>query len=137
MKEVIYTDRAPDPVGPYSQAIRANGFIFISGQIPLLPKKDAPELEGSSSREVRQVGIQDQARQALENLKAILEAAGSSLDKVVKTSIFLSDMNNFGAVNEVYAEYFPPENDPPARATVEVSRLPKDVDVEIELIALE
>ncbi|HSR68571.1 MAG TPA: RidA family protein [Acidobacteriota bacterium] len=136
MKEVVYTDRAPDPVGPYSQAIRANGFIFISGQIPLLPKKDAPPLEGGSG-EVRRVGIQDQARQVLENLKAILEAAGSSLDKVVKTSIFLSDMDNFGAVNQVYAEYFPPDQNPPARATVEVSRLPKDVDVEIELVALE
>ncbi len=136
MKEVIYTDNAPEPVGPYSQAIRANGFIFCSGQVALLPKKETPPLPGTSSREVMRTSVEDQARQALINLKAVLEAGGSSLEKVVKTSIFLTDMGHFGAVNKVYAEFFPEDHSPPARATVAVRQLPKDALVEIEAVAV-
>lgn len=137
MKEVIYTDNAPEPVGPYSQAIRANGFLFLSGQVALLPKKVTPPLPGTSSREAMRSSLEDQTRQVLENLKAVLEAAGSSPAKVVKTTIYLTDMGNFGIVNKIYAEYFPEDQSPPARATVEVSRLPKGAAVEIEAVAVE
>ena len=124
MKEVISTAKAPKAIGPYSQAIRANGFVFVSGQIPFDPKTG--ELVGGD--------VAQQTMRVLENLKAILEAAGSSLDHVVKTGVFLKDMNDFAAMNEVYARYFP--KNPPARATVEVARLPRDVRVEIDLVAL-
>lgn len=124
MKQPITTDRGPKAIGPYSQAIRANGFIFISGQIALDPAT-GKLVEGD---------IRAQTERVMENLKGIVEAAGSSLDKVVKTSVFLKDMNDFAAMNETYGRYFP--SNPPARATVEVARLPRDVRVEIELIAL-
>ena len=124
MRTVISTDRGPKAIGPYSQAIQANGFLFISGQIPLDPKTNQL-VEGD---------IRVQTERALENLKGILEAAGSSLGRVVKTTVFLKDMGEFAAMNEVYGRYFP--SDPPARATVEVARLPRDVRVEIDLIAL-
>ena len=124
MRDVISTDRGPRAIGPYSQAIRANGFLFLSGQVSLDP----------ATQQLVQGDIAAQTTRVLENLKGVLEAAGSSLDRVVKTTVYLKDMNDFSAMNEVYARYFP--NDPPARATVEVARLPKDARVEIDLIAL-
>ncbi len=124
VKEVIATDRGPKAIGPYSQAISANGFIFVSGQIPLDPRTQQL-VEGDVARQTERV---------LENLKGIVEAAGSSLDRVVKTTVFLKDLADFAAMNEVYGRYF--ASQPPARATVEVARLPRDVRVEIELIAL-
>ncbi|UTC75758.1 RidA family protein [Treponema sp. OMZ 792] len=124
MKEIIATNKAPSAIGPYSQGIKANGFVFTSGQIPLDPATGAfPE------------GIKAQTRQSLLNVKAILEQAGTSIDKVIKTTVFLSDMNNFAAMNEVYAEIFGSSNHP-ARSAVQVARLPKDALVEIEVIAL-
>jgi 2-iminobutanoate/2-iminopropanoate deaminase len=126
MKKVIFTTDAPAPIGPYSQAITANGMVYVSGQIAIDPKTN--ELQISAD-------IQAETHQVMKNLEAILHAAGSSLDKVVKCSIFLSDMNNFAAVNEVYGTYF--TNEPPARETVEVSKLPKGVRVEISAIALQ
>ena len=123
MKKIISTDRAPAAIGPYSQAITLGGLIITSGQLPLDPATGAfPE------------GIQAQTRQSLTNVKAILEEAGSGMDKVVKTTVSLSDMNNFGAMNEVYATFFS-EGAFPARSAVEVARLPKDALVEIEVIA--
>ena len=124
MKEVIATDRGPQAIGPYSQAIRAHGFLFVSGQIALRP--DTKELVPGDTAQ--------QTQRVLENLKGIVEAAGSSLDKVVKTTVYLKDMADFTAMNEVYARYF--TKNPPARATVEVARLPRDVRVEIDLVAL-
>jgi 2-iminobutanoate/2-iminopropanoate deaminase len=124
MKEIIATTKAPKAIGPYSQAVRANGFIFISGQIPIDPATD-DLLVGD---------IGQQTTRVLENLKAILEAAGSSLDRAVKVSVFLKDMGEFAAMNAVYAKYFPAN--PPARATVQVARLPRDVGVEIDIVAL-
>jgi 2-iminobutanoate/2-iminopropanoate deaminase len=124
VKEVITTDHGPKAIGPYSQAIRANGFVFISGQIPLDPKTQQL-VEGDIARQTERV---------MENLKGIVEAAGSSLDKAVKTTVFLADMGEFAAMNEVYGRYFP--KNAPARATVQVARLPRDVRVEIDLIAL-
>jgi len=124
MKQVITTDRGPQAIGPYSQAIKANGFIFISGQIAFDPAT-GKLVEGD---------IRAQTERVMENLKGIVEAAGSAMDRVVKTSVFLKDMNDFAAMNETYGRYFP--SNPPARATVEVARLPRDVRVEIELIAL-
>ena len=124
MRDVISTDRGPRAIGPYSQAIRAGGFLFLSGQVSLDP----------ATQQLVQGDIAAQTTRVLENLKGILEAAGSSLDRVVKTTVYLKDMNDFSAMNEVYARYFP--SAPPARATVEVARLPKDARVEIELIAL-
>lgn len=124
MKQVITTDRGPKAIGPYSQAIKANGFIFVSGQIALDPATGA----------IADGDVRAQTERVMENLKGIVEAAGSSLDKVVKTTVFLKDMNDFAAMNETYGPYFPAN--PPARATVEVARLPRDVRVEIELIAL-
>ena len=124
MKEIIATNKAPSAIGPYSQGIKANGFVFTSGQIPLDPATEAfPE------------GIKAQTRQSLLNVKAILEQAGTSIDKVIKTTVFLSDMNNFAAMNEVYAEIFGSSNHP-SRSAVQVARLPKDALVEIEVIAL-
>lgn len=124
MKEVISTEKAPKAIGPYSQAIKANGLIFTAGQIAFDPAT-GQIVEGDIARQTARV---------LENLKAIVEAAGSSLDKAVKATVFLKDMNDFGAMNEVYTRYFPTH--PPARSTVEVTRLPRDVRVEIDLIAL-
>ena len=124
MREVIATDRGPKAIGPYSQAVKANGFIFVSGQIPLDPRTQEL-VEGNVARQTERV---------MENLKGIAEAAGSSLDRVVKTTVFLKDLADFPAMNEVYSRYFPAN--PPARATVQVARLPRDVGVEIELIAL-
>ncbi len=124
MYEQIETERAPLPIGPYSQAIRANGFIFVSGQIPMDPSTGAM-VSG-------QVG--EQTRQAMRNLAAILESAGSGLSKLVKTTIYLANLDDFSEVNRVYAECLGDVK--PARATVEVSRLPRDARVEIEAVAL-
>jgi 2-iminobutanoate/2-iminopropanoate deaminase len=123
MKSVIFTARGPKPVGPYSQAIKSNGFLFVSGQIALDPQSG--EFVGADVRQ--------QTERVLENLKGILEAAGSSFEHVVKTTVFLKDMNDFAAMNEVYACHFTAA--PPARSTVQAVRLPKDALVEIELIA--
>jgi 2-iminobutanoate/2-iminopropanoate deaminase len=124
MIDPIATDRAPKAIGPYSQAIRANGFVFLSGQIALDP----------NTQRVIEGGVAQQTEQVLENLKAVVEAAGSSLHHVVKTTVFLADMNDFAAMNEIYSRYF--IRNPPARSTVEVARLPRDARVEIDLIAL-
>lgn len=123
-KEVISTTEAPQAIGPYSQAVRVGSLVFVSGQIPVDP------LTG----EVVKGDIRAQTHRVLENLKGVLEAAGSSLEKVVKTTVFLANIGDYGAVNEVYAEFF--SDSRPARATVEVARLPKDVGVEIEAIAI-
>lgn len=125
MKQIISTDRAPKALGPYSQATKARGLIFVSGQIPLDPASG--RLVGAD--------VTAQVRRVMENLKGILETAGSSLDKAVRTTIFLSDLSHFDAVNKTYGEYF--KADPPARSTVQVARLPRDVLVEIDCIALE
>ena len=122
MREVISTERGPKAIGPYSQAIKAGGFLFISGQVAFDPAT-GKLVEGDVARQTARV---------LENLKAIAEAAGASLDKAVKATVYLKDMEEFAAMNEVYAEYFP--KNPPARSTVEVARLPRDVRVEIDLI---
>ena len=122
MKSVVSKD-APAAIGPYSQAIKVQGFVYTSGQIPLTP--DGEMVEGT---------IQDQTRQILENLNAVLKEAGSSLDKVIKTTIYLTDMDNFFAVNSVYSEYF--SQNYPARSTVAVKKLPKDAQIEIDAIAL-
>lgn len=124
MHEVIATANAPRAIGPYSQAIRANGFIFVSGQIPLNP----------ATMQIAEGGAAEQTEQVLANLEAVLKAAGSGLDKVVRTGVYLKDMNDFAAMNHVYERFFP--KNPPARSTVEVARLPKDVRVEIDVIAL-
>ena len=124
MKERVQTDQAPKAIGPYSQAVKANGMLFASGQVPLDPAT-GQIIEGT---------IAEQTERVLHNLKAVLEAAGTSLDRVVKTTVFLADMNDFGEMNETYGRFF--EGVAPARSTVEVSRLPKDARVEIDLIAL-
>ncbi|KAJ3363803.1 2-iminobutanoate/2-iminopropanoate deaminase [Allomyces javanicus] len=121
---VVHTENAPAAIGPYSQAVSVNGFVYCSGQIPLNPK----------TMEIVAGGVQEQTRQVLVNLKAVLEAAGSDLEHVVKTLVFLKDMNSFTAMNEIYAEFFATHK--PARAAVEVARLPKDVLVEIECVAV-
>jgi len=123
-KEVIRSDRAPLPIGPYSQAIRAGGLLFLAGQLALDPAT-GQFLAGD---------IKTQTRRALESLAAVLEAAGSSMDRVVKTTVFLKDMNDFGAMNEEYASFF--RELPPARTTIQAGRLPRDALVEIDLIAL-
>jgi 2-iminobutanoate/2-iminopropanoate deaminase len=123
LNEVIQTDYAPKAIGPYSQAIRSGSFVFLSGQIPTDPAT-GNLVSGS---------IADQTRRVLENLRAVLEGAGLSLSDVVKTSVFLKNMDDFAAMNAVYAEYFTEK--PPARSTVQVSRLPRDVDIEIDAIA--
>ena len=125
-KEVVRTERAPAPFqgAPYSQAIRANGFVFVSGQLSLEP--DHAEIVGDS--------IQEQTEKIFDNLQAILEEAGSGLDRIVKTTVFLIDLDDFQGMNEVYAQHVGAE--PPARATVEVGRLPSGALVEIEAIAL-
>jgi 2-iminobutanoate/2-iminopropanoate deaminase len=124
MRDVIATNDAPKAIGPYSQAIKANGFVFISGQIPLDP----------ATQEVIHGDVAAQTERVLQNLSGILKAAGSSLQQVVKTSVFLKSMSDFANMNEVYSRYF--NQAPPARSTVEVARLPKDVLVEIDVIAL-
>lgn len=124
MKQVIATEKGPKAIGPYSQAIKAGGFVFISGQVAFDPAT-GQLVEGDVAKQTARV---------LENLKAIAEAAGTSLDKAVKATVFLKDMNDFAAMNEVYAKYFSKE--PPARATVEVGRLPRDVRVEIDIVAI-
>ena len=124
MKEIIQTASAPQAIGPYSQAVKTNGLVFASGQIPIDP----------GSGQFVEGGIKEQTEQVIKNLAAVLEAAGSGLNRVVKTTVFLADMQEFGAMNEVYAEFF--KEQPPARATVEAARLPRDARVEIEAIAL-
>jgi 2-iminobutanoate/2-iminopropanoate deaminase len=124
MKKEVKTDKAPKAIGPYSQGIIANGLVFVSGQIAINPQ----------TGELNTGGIEEQTRLVLNNMKAVLEAAGSSLDKVIKCTVFLDDMNNFTLMNGVYGEFFTAPY--PARAAVEVARLPKDVKVEIEAIAL-
>ncbi|MBM7841890.1 RidA family protein [Herpetosiphon giganteus] len=123
-REVISTPNAPAAIGPYSQAIAIDGLLFCSGQIPLDP----------ATGQVIEGDVSAQTRQVMENIRALLAAAGTSLEKVVKTTIFLADMNDFATVNAIYGEYFP-EN-PPARSTVQVARLPRDVQVEVEVIVL-
>jgi 2-iminobutanoate/2-iminopropanoate deaminase len=123
MREIVLTDRGPKPIGPYSQAIKVNGLLFVSGQVAIDPKTN--EFLGGD--------IAQQTQRTLENIKAIVEAAGSKLSHVVKTTVFLKNMSEFSAMNEVYGRYFPAA--PPARSTVEVARLPKDALVEMELIA--
>jgi 2-iminobutanoate/2-iminopropanoate deaminase len=125
MKESIFPKDGAKPVAPYSPGMRANGFIFLSGQIPSDPK----------TCELVTGDIQAQCARVLENLKIVLTAAGLTLDDLVKTTVFLKDMNNFAKMNEEYGKFFP--NNPPARTTVEVARLPRDVGIEIEGIALE
>lgn len=125
-KEQISTDLAPGAIGPYSQAVRVGDVIYTSGQIPILP----------DSGIVVSGGIEAQTHQVFKNLSAVLDAAGTSLANVVKAMVFLKDMNDFATVNAIYATYFPPTSILPARSAVEVARLPKDVLIEIELIAL-
>ena len=123
MTETVSTEAAPKALGPYSQAVKAGGFIWCSGQIPINPATDTVEA----------TSVEDQTRQVISNLSNVLEAAGSSLSNVVKTTVFIKDMNDFAALNGVYAEMFGDTR--PARSCVEVARLPKDVKVEIECIA--
>lgn len=124
MKQLIETSKAPGAIGPYSQGIKANGFLFVSGQLPVDP----------ATGQFAEGGIAAQTKQALENVQAILAAAGCTLDDVVKTTVFIKDMNDFAVMNKAYAEYF--VKDCPARACIEVARLPKDAMVEIECIAV-
>ena len=124
MKETISTENAPGAIGPYSQAVKAGNMVFCSGQIPIDPES------GNFISE----NVVEQTRQVLKNLNAVLEAAGTDLSSVVKTTVFLADMNDFAAMNEVYAEFF--SENKPARATVQAARLPKDARVEIECIAV-
>jgi 2-iminobutanoate/2-iminopropanoate deaminase len=123
-RTVIATSRAPAAIGPYSQAIRAGGLVFVSGQIPLDP----------ATGQVAAGGIAAQAERVLESLRSILEASGSGLDRVVKTTVYLTDLGGFAEVNEVYARFFPQA--PPARATVQVAALPRGAGIEIEAVAL-
>lgn len=123
MKEVYVTDKAPRPVGPYSQVVKAGGFLFLAGQIPLTPENTMSEGD-----------ITTQAHQVMNNLQAVLEKAGASFNHVVKTTIFLADLNDFEAVNQVYAQYF--EEPYPARSTVQAARLPKGARLEIDAIAV-
>jgi 2-iminobutanoate/2-iminopropanoate deaminase len=124
MREVVATKDAPQAIGPYSQAIKAGGFVFVSGQIPIDP----------ATGNVINGDVSAQTERVMQNLSAILRAAGTSLERVVKTTVFLKSMSEFAAMNEVYGRYW--KSAPPARATVEVARLPKDVLVEIDVIAL-
>ena len=121
--EVLHTDQAPQAIGPYSQAIEAGGFVFVSGQIPLIP----------ATGELVEGSVEVQTARVLENLKAILEAAGSSLESVVKTTVYITNMDDFAKVNGIYGQYF--QENPPARVCVEVSKLPKGALVEIDVIA--
>ena len=123
MIEAVATEHAPKAIGPYSQAIKANGFVYASGQVALDPR----------TQQLVQGDVAAETERTLENLKAVVEAAGSSLSRAVKTTVYLADMADFAKMNEVYARYFPAT--PPARATVQVARLPRDARVEIDLIA--
>jgi len=123
-KSTIFTDRAPEAIGPYSQAVRVGNMLFLSGQIPLDPKTG--ELTAS--------GIKEQTKRALENLKSVVEEAGGTLDDVVKTTVYLADLSQFSGMNEVYSYYF--TQDAPARATVQVAALPKGALVEIDAVAM-
>jgi len=123
MKDVVLTDKGPKPIGPYSQAVKHNGLIFLSGQVALDPR----------SNEFVRGDIAQQTERVMENIRGILEAGGSNFNHVVKTTVFLKDMNDFAAMNEVYGKYF--KVAPPARSTVQVARLPKDALVEIEVTA--
>lgn len=123
MKDVVLTDKGPKPIGPYSQAVKHNGLIFLSGQVALDPR----------TNEFVTGDIAQQTERVMENIRGILEAGGSNLNHVVKTTVFLKDMNDFAAMNEVYGKYF--KAAPPARSTVQVARLPKDALVEIEVTA--
>lgn len=124
MKAIVNTDKAPSAIGPYSQAVKAGGFLFVSGQIPVVP----------ATGEVVAGGVKEQTKQSLENLMAILNNQGLTAENVIKTTVFIKDMNDFGEVNTIYGQYF--MKDAPARACVEVARLPKDVLVEIEAVAV-
>ena len=124
MKDLVQTDGAPKAIGPYSQAVKANGLMFCSGQVALDP----------ATGQVIAGGIREQTDRVLNNLKAVLEAGGTSLDQVVKTTVFLSDLGDFEEMNKVYGGFF--NDPPPARSTVQVARLPKDVRIEIDVIAL-
>lgn len=124
MKEIVSTDKAPGAIGPYSQAVKAGGMVFCSGQIPLDP----------ATGELVSEDVSEQTEQVLKNLGEVLAAAGTDFGKVVKTTIFLADMNDFTAVNQVYGRYF--SDNKPARATVQAARLPRDAKVEIDCIAL-
>jgi 2-iminobutanoate/2-iminopropanoate deaminase len=123
LRVAVFTERAPRPIGPYSQAVCVDGWLFISGQIPLDP----------STSVIVDQSFEKQVERVLENMKAIIEAAGGSLRDVVKTTVFLKDIKKFGAFNEVYAKYF--SKDPPARSVIEVSDLPRGVEIEVEAIA--
>ncbi len=124
MKEIISTENAPGAIGPYSQAVKTGNMVFCSGQIPIDP----------ATGEFVSSDVAEQARQVLKNLSAVLEAAGTNFNSVVKTTVFLADMNDFAAVNEIYAEFF--NDNKPARATVQAARLPRDARVEIDCIAI-
>ena len=123
MKQTIKTDRAPQAIGPYSQAVKTNGFVYVSGQVAFDP----------ATGQFVAGGIAEQTEQVLRNLTAVLEAAGTGLDRVIKTTVFLADMSDFAAMNEVYGRFF--SDNKPARATVQAARLPRDAKVEIECIA--
>ena len=125
MREVVSTSDGPQAIGPYSQAIRANGFVFVSGQVAFDP----------ATKQIIEGDVAAQTERVMKNLAAILKAAGSGLEKVVKSGVFLKNMSDFAAMNEVYGKYFP--SAPPARSTVEVARLPREVLVEIDVIAIE
>ena len=124
MRDIVITDRGPKPIGPYSQAVKANGFLYVSGQLGLDP----------STGEMVEGGIAAQTERAMNNLKGIVEAGGSKLSHAVRTTIYLKDMNDFAAMNEVYGKFFTVA--PPARSTVRVARLPKDALVEIDIVAV-
>ncbi len=123
MKEIIYTEKSPKAIGPYSQGVKANGFVFTSAQLPLDPE----------TGEVAEGGFVGQTHRVMQNIKAVLEQAGTSLDNVVKATVYITDMEQFGTVNKIYGEYF--SGNYPARACVEISRLAKDALVEIEVVA--
>ena len=124
MKEIISTENAPGAIGPYSQAVKTGNMVFVSGQIPIDP----------ATGQFVSEDVAEQTEQVFKNLRAVLEAAGSGLDKVIKTTVFLADMNDFAAMNEIYGKFF--TSDHPARATVQAARLPRDARVEIECIAI-
>ena len=124
MKQIIQTNNAPQAIGPYSQAVMANGTLYVSGQIPVVPATGA----------IVSDKVEDQTRQVMENVKAVVEAAGLTLDNVVKTTVFIKNMDDFAVINGIYSEYF--KENSPARACVEVARLPKDVLIEMEAIAV-
>jgi 2-iminobutanoate/2-iminopropanoate deaminase len=124
MKQIIQTNNAPQAIGPYSQAVMANGTLYVSGQIPVVPATGA----------IVSDKVEDQTRQVMENVKAVVEAAGLTLDNVVKTTVFIKNMDDFAVINGIYSEYF--KENSPARACVEVARLPKDVLIEMETIAV-